>query len=129
MENIYLIGWVIINKNYLLEQLPKRDKVLNKITALCKDHNSWKNEDDILQLLRSDFKGNRFFPKGKVTLHTLSLLFDSDLKLVKEHLLNKYSNYNNVDNTHVRVKETLIRIQKDIERIHINFVVGYPTTD
>ena len=99
-----MINWVIIKKNYLLEQLLKRDTVLNKITSLCKYHNSWKNEDDILQLLRSDFKGNGFFPRGKVTLHTLSHLFDSDLKLVKEHLLNKYSNYNNVDNTHVRVK-------------------------
>ena len=70
----------------ILNQVLKRDKVLNKITALYKDQNSWKNEDDILQLFRSNFKGNRFFLKGKVTLHTLSLFFDSDLKLVKKNI-------------------------------------------
>ena len=67
---------IIYWKNYL-------NNSLNKITALCKDQNNWKNEDDILQLFRSDNKGDRFFLTGKVTLHTLKLLIDSDLKLIK----------------------------------------------
>ena len=112
-----------------MEQLPNKKTVLNKITALCKNLHSWKNEDDILQLFRNDYKGDRFFTKGIVTLHKLKLLFDSDLNLVKEHQLNKYSNYYNVDDTHIRVKENLILIQKDIGPIHFNFNVGYPTTD
>ena len=112
-----------------MEQLPKRKTVLNKITVLYKNHDSWKNEDDILQLFENDFKGDRFFTKGIVTLHKFKRHFDPDLNIVKEHLLNKYSNYYNVDTTHIRVKENLILIQKDIGPIHFNFDVGYPTTD
>ena len=109
-----------------MEQLPNKKTALNKITALCKNHDSW---NDILQLFRNDFKSDRFFTRGIVTLHNFKRLFDSDLNVVKEHLLNKYSNYYNVDTTHIRVKENLILIQKDIGPIHFNFDVGYPTTD
>ena len=112
-----------------MEQSPKRKTVLNKIASLCKDHDSWKNEDDILQLFGKYFKGDRFFTRGIITLHNFKRLFDSELNVVKEHLLNKYSNYYDGDATHIWVKENLILIQKDIGSIHFNFDVGYPTTD
>ena len=117
---------MIIKKNYLLENLSIKNKLINKITALCKNLHSWKNEDDILQLLRNDFKGDRFFPRGIVTLHNFKCLFDSDLNVVKEHLLNKYSNYYDVDATHIRVKENLILIQKDIGPVHLILMLVTP---
>ena len=72
--------------------------------------------------------GDRIFSKGIILLHLLKRLFDQDLRLVKQLFLNNYTNYNNINDTHVRVNKKVIRIPYDNAPIHINFDASYPIT-
>ena len=67
--------------------------------------------------------GDRFDSNGNISFHSLKILFDQDLTSVGEYLLNNYTNYININDTHVREKGNLIRIPNDNVPIHINFDV------
>ena len=68
--------------------------------------------------------GDRFDSNGNISFHSLKIFFDQNLISVREYLLNNYTNYRNINDTHVREKSNLIRILNDNVPIHINFDVG-----
>lgn len=58
-------------------------------------------------------------------LQSIIKLFDQDLKIIKENLLNQFTkSYNDIDRTHAKVKNKLLRTPNDNAPININFDVG-----
>ena len=101
-----------------------RNKPILKSNQLGSNFNNWINEEEEHKLVQNSLKVNRL-TKGNGMLQTLKKLFDQDLKLVKEDLLNNFpKNYNEIDKTYLMMKEILIRTPNDNVPIHINFHVG-----
>ena len=103
-----------------------RNKPILKSNQLGSNLNNWINEEEVHKLVQNSLKVNRL-TKGNGMLQTLKKLFDQDMKLVKEHLLNKFTeNFNEIDKTYLMIKEILIRTPNDNVPIHTNYHVGLP---
>ena len=72
--------------------------------------------------------GDRFDSNGNISFHSLKIFFDQNLISVREYLLNNYTNYNDINNIHFKVKQNLIRTTNNNVPIHINFDIGPPIT-
>lgn len=126
LKNLGLVRWVTMKNSYDWEKSDARNKPITKLTKLCNNLTNWINKYEVQKTIQNVFKGNRLIKENDM-LQSLIKLFDQDLKLVKEHVLNNFTkNYNDIDRTHVKVQEILIRTSNDNAPIDINFDVGLP---